>query len=837
MDKFSDFIKFGISFPKDKVKFPKSWQNLKKSKYNNEPNFALLTGKINNIIVIDLDIKGSDKSTSWFETGFCKIQDIDTLTTKSVNGGYHVFYKYTENVKSKSFKEFNVDILSDRRCCFGGVGYPVIKDLDIIELTPAQINYINCINLNLNDNIGTNLNQDKLKIDVNALEIQLDKHKNKSDLSQDDLWLIIDGLSSTRFDNRDHWLKVGYILKNYPFGQDLFLKFSKKSLLYNQDRHDLDWKSISDGKSKVSIGTLIYWLKADNPELYNKIYTKIYNKLNNHNNKHQINEIQHNEKILNELDILAKNINYNINHIELVKHNKTSIEAIFNNLDNVLVNIHNLNSPECPCMRLYTDCIRSGYKFKCYNCSFEFPDNVIPMNKEVAPTIFNNLIINEDISNRETLKVALRIVNEVRIIFNNKRWFVYDNKSGIYVKRDRLEIIKIVDDVVNNLRDIGENNDWFSWTDKIAYKKSLLEELEVQCFTKNTLDDNPHLLGFSNGVYDLYTGEFRRGHIDEFVSMICKYPYADYSTDLAEQFLRDIFPNNEEYIYALSKFSLILEGGNREQTITFNYGFTASNGKSFLMERINDLLGDYANTFQVNLITSKMKAAGEANSTLIDFKNKRFMYCSEPESKAKLNTNFVKMLTGDVIKARGLYSNEDECIKPTYDIFVCCNALPAFDTYDEGITRRIKLLEYKTKFCENPKKKNEKQVKRYSSQEIIDIERGLLFMFIKTYTNLRLNNYKYNEPLHLVNLKNLYINDSKTEITNILCEKFETGSKSDFVKMKDVRDVLKYNNIEKDSVSIKYIFQDIFDNCEFFDKKQINNKEIRSIFIGVKIIL
>ena len=95
-----------------------------------------------------------------------------------------------------------------------------------------------------------------------------------------------------------------------------------------------------------------------------------------------------------------------------------------------------------------------------------------------------------------------------------------------------------------------------------------------------------------------------------------------YSTSLAEQFLKDIFPVDSEFDYALNKFSLILEGVNREQTITFNYGFTASNGKSFLMERINNLLGDYSNTFPVNMLTNKMKAAGDANSTLIEFKNK-----------------------------------------------------------------------------------------------------------------------------------------------------------------------------------------------------------------------
>jgi phage/plasmid-associated DNA primase len=208
------------------------------------------------------------------------------------------------------------------------------------------------------------------------------------------------------------------------------------------------------------------------------------------------------------------------------------------------------------------------------------------------------------------------------------------------------------------------------------------------------------------------------------------------------------------------------------------------------------------------------------------------MYCSEPEAKAKLNTNFVKMLTGDVIKARGLYSNTDSAINPTYDIFVCCNALPSFDTYDEGIARRIKLLEYKTKFCENPKKDNEKLLNRYTNKEIEEIECGLLNMFIKRFSELRLTDYKYSEPIELINLRNLYINDTKDEISNILKESYIVShNKDDYVKLKDVKTLLKSRGLEKDQVSIKYIIKDTFCDSEFFLKLNLKNRsQVRTVF-------
>ena len=134
-----------------------------------------------------------------------------------------------------------------------------------------------------------------------------------------------------------------------------------------------------------------------------------------------------------------------------------------------------------------------------------------------------------------------------------------------------------------------------------------------------------------------------------------------------------------------------------------------------------------------------MKGAGEANSSLVDFYKKRFMFCSEPEAGAKLNTNFVKLLTGDTIKARGLYSEKDKEISPTYKIFVCCNTLPNFDVYDEGISRRIALTEYKTKFCENPKKKNERLLKKYSAEEDLELSNSLLVLLINNYIKLKDN--------------------------------------------------------------------------------------------------
>jgi putative DNA primase/helicase len=255
-----------------------------------------------------------------------------------------------------------------------------------------------------------------------------------------------------------------------------------------------------------------------------------------------------------------------------------------------------------------------------------------------------------------------------------------------------------------------------------------------------------------------------------------------------------------------------------------------------MMERLRQVLGDYGGTFPVTLLTGKMKGAGEANSSLIDFNKKRFMYCSEPEAGAKLNTNCVKLLTGDKVKVRGLYAEREKEMAPTYKINVCCNALPNFDVYDEGIARRIKLVEYKTRFCEIPKKKNERKLRKYTKEEEEEIARGLLNLLVGKYNMLRQNGFKYDEPAAFVSMRNLYLNDNKEAIHELLEEHIEKGDAKDYVKMTDIKALLKQGGVkEKDVISIQKLVEDHFEDVEFRENSYVNNKKVRNYFLGIKL--
>ena len=636
----------------------------------------------------------------------------------------------------------------------------------------------------------------------------------------------------------DDWMHIGFALidycREYKIGMDRGLELFQMYSARNPDKYDPEdtqrqwneWIVREYDGVKITRGTLLKRFKQRDPERYREMGLGI-----NADND-----------ILKELDVISNNSTvkiHDIKHFEIVNKTRASIQALMESKG--LHPIHDYVSKNCRNASLYSECDRNGYKICCRNCDFEYPPGNIPVDRSLAPTVFNLLIINKDdnINNKDTSQVAQRIIAYKNLIYTiDNRWYLYNEESGIYENKIDIEVMMEMERVVARMSEEGFEEEWFNWIHKVNYKENLLKEMKIKCFKRVELDDDDYLLGFDGGVLDLRTGEFRRGGVDEYVTMRCGVPYdADVATSLAEEVLAGIFPDPEEREYALSKFALCLEGYNREQMITFNYSHTASNGKSYIMERLRQVMGDYGGTFPVTMLTGKMKGAGETNSSLVDMNKKRFVYCSEPEAGAKLNTNFVKLLTGDRIKARGLYSERDIEISPSYKIYVCCNTLPNFDVYDEGIARRIRLIEYRTRFCEVPKKKNDRKVRKYSKEEELQIAKGLLKLIVNKYALLQRNGYSYEEPKHFISMRKMYLNDNKDVITDLLQEHFEQGEDKDFVKMTDIKNVLKQGGIkEKDIITIQKLVEEVFEDAEFKSDTTINGDRIRRAFVRLRLV-
>jgi hypothetical protein len=116
---------------------PPNWRKLTKSTSTDSDNVAILTGKINDIIVVDIDKDSIDS----FVKHFGSFDKLDTLVTKSWNGGYHVFFEYSYVGNLRHVKGMDIDLHSDDRFVYQGKRYPVVNDSEIRPMTDYEFGF------------------------------------------------------------------------------------------------------------------------------------------------------------------------------------------------------------------------------------------------------------------------------------------------------------------------------------------------------------------------------------------------------------------------------------------------------------------------------------------------------------------------------------------------------------------------------------------------------------------------------------------------------------------------------------------------------------------------
>lgn len=150
-------------------------------------------------------------------------------------------------------------------------------------------------------------------------------------------------------------------------------------------------------------------------------------------------------------------------------------------------------------------------------------------------------------------------------------------------------------------------------------KKNIFGDLYAQ------LDQNPYLLAFTNGVYDLSKDEFRPTRCEDFISITCGYEYTDQlvaqdQSDLVN-FINSVMPDIDDRHYMLKLLASGLLGLNPNELFHIFTG-AGRNGKSKLNDLIQMTFGEYFASFTSSFLTSKTTGSEQAAPQLMSLQKK-----------------------------------------------------------------------------------------------------------------------------------------------------------------------------------------------------------------------
>jgi P4 family phage/plasmid primase-like protien len=495
--------------------------------------------------------------------------------------------------------------------------------------------------------------------------------------------LVLECLSHSRADRYDDWINLGWTLRNIDYRLlNTWIEFSKISSSYMEGECQNLWDKMR--KENLSMGTLRWWAKQDNPQRYIDI---INNSI---------------------LPLIDNAINTQGAHYDIAK----VVQAIY----------------------------KGEYKALNKDTWYRFDKDK-----------------HRWIRTKEGLKLRKELSEDISKKFLEKGLH-YNNLAGVEVNEGQKEVYlkkgKTALEIALKLKNA-------------SFKESVMKEckcLFIDEKFEELLDSRPYLLGFDNGVYDFKLHIFREGMPDDYISLATNKIYIPFDISNPEieeinNFFSKLFTNENLRNYVLDILACAIDGSIAQERF---YIFTGqgSNGKSRLLDLIQKMIGEYYATLPIALLTQKRVASNSAQGEVERTKGRRFAILQEPSENDKINIGYMKELSGnDRILTRGLYKEPYE-FKPQFKMILACNELPEVPSDDGGTWRRIRVVEFSSKFCENPdpNKPNEFPMDLELNEKLERCADLFLSMLIERHKNI--NPMKINEPREVINATQKYKNNN-----------------------------------------------------------------------------
>jgi len=366
-----------------------------------------------------------------------------------------------------------------------------------------------------------------------------------------------------------------------------------------------------------------------------------------------------------------------------------------------------------------------------FSCDIKLDNNIFK-NKEIT-SIINQILDGHKVT---MISKLLHHINK-NFVYSKNQWFFFggsiwkSDNDNIEMRKELMDLSKLFDRIKNYYEKTTIdrlNNDNLKMTlnkniksiitkfHKPGFQDDIIKGAKIYFNDDNfinNLNSKKHLVPFTNGVYDLINNVFRKTKKEDYINLTLNYAYKpEQKNPEVYTFLEQVLPNVNVRSYVLKKMSECLNGDIPNTNFLFFIGASGANGKSQLLNLMKTTMGDFGEKVEVTLLTRKRNNANEANTEKIKLMNKRFAFLSEPEDGEKINIGLLKELTGsEEVVARGLYQDAMSFIMEA-KLFLACNELPEIKGEDNALWRRIRVIEFPSKFVDDPKEPDEFQIDR-----------------------------------------------------------------------------------------------------------------------------
>lgn len=301
--------------------------------------------------------------------------------------------------------------------------------------------------------------------------------------------------------------------------------------------------------------------------------------------------------------------------------------------------------------------------------------------------------------------------DDVRYDHRSKRWLVF--REHYWAEQTTGDVHRLALDAMRArqsaaVKSTGEDRPKrIKWAvDGEARKRltnllALAENIKPLADAGDSWDVDAHLLGVQNGVIDLRTGVLRPGRPEDRITLVSPVSYdPNASTARWRQFVLDVCDGNSELAdYFQVVCGYILTGETGEQCFWIFYG-EGANGKSTFLETLTrHVIPNHA--WSMNFPSTKW------SESMNDYQkaqlvSRRLIVSKENEQTQRLNTEFIKSVTGDeALSARHPYGRPFN-FTPVAKFILAVNHKPTILDETHGMWRRVRLMPFLRTFDLNP---------------------------------------------------------------------------------------------------------------------------------------